>query len=178
MYAALRALADLLPNHVELALKCHLIQSVFTTTNEYLPYDGSRGQRSWANARIVGGNCSPTEDALAFLSDESLEQVLAFPPALDLVGQKDHSHRVLARFWESKSKFVAFALKEKMRDLQKNARAVSGIWFTAAGPAVFKVQKDFAGLFYDFARAPSLDVDDKAQAARIVFVLWIVKTLL
>src|SRR5205807_6817555 len=110
--------------------------------------------------------------------DESLEQVLAFPPALDLGGQKDHSHRVLARFWESKSKFVAFALKEKMRDLQKNARAVSGIWFTAAGPAVFQVQKDFAGLFYDLARAPSLYIDNETQAARIVFVLRIVKTLL
>jgi len=84
----------------------------------------------------------------------------------------------LAQIWESKSKFVACALKESMRDLQKNARAVPGIWLAAAGPAVFKVPKDFAGLFYDSARALSLDVDDKAQAARIVFVLRIVKTLL
>ena len=65
-----------------------------------------------------------------------------------------------------------------MRDLQKDARAVSGIWFTAAGAAVFEVQKDFEGLFYDSARTPSLDIDNEAQAARIVFVLRIVKTLL
>src|SRR3989442_4638610 len=178
MYAALRALADQLPNHIELALKRHLIRSVLTTPDEDLAYHRSRGQRSWANARIVSRHFSPTKNTLAFLSDASLEEPVAFPPALVLVGQKDHSHGVVARTWESKSKFVAFALKEEMRDLQKNARAISGIWFTAAGPAVFQLQKDFAGLFYDLARARSLDVDNKAQAARIVFVPRIVKTLL
>src|SRR5947207_15448332 len=100
MYAALGALADQLANHVELALKRHLIRRVFPTRNEDLPHQRSRGQRSWADARIVSRHCSPTEDALAFLSDNSLEEVFAFVPALVVAGQKDHSHGVVARIWE------------------------------------------------------------------------------
>src|SRR2546422_7849700 len=107
MYAALRALADQLPNHIELALKRHLIRSVLTTPDEDLAYNRSRGQRSWANARIVSRHCSPTKNTLAFLSDDSLEEALAFLPAFVVIGQKDHSHGVVARIWERKSKFVA-----------------------------------------------------------------------
>jgi predicted mannosyl-3-phosphoglycerate phosphatase (HAD superfamily) len=62
--------------------------------------------------------------------------------------------------------------------LQKNSRAIAGIRFTTAGATMFQIREHLDRLLHNSAGLATLDIDDKAQAARIMFVSGVVKTLL
>ncbi len=64
-----------------------------------------------------------------------------------------------------------------MRHLQEDAGAVAGVVVAAAGAAVFEVLEDLDGLAEDVVRFAVLQIDDEADAAGIVFVRGIIKTL-
>src|SRR6185503_17989767 len=67
-------------------------------------------------------------------------------------------------------------LSEKaIGNLDEDAGAVAGVRLAAAGPAVEQVDQDPQALLDDAVRAPSLDVDDEADAARVVLVARIVE---
>jgi predicted mannosyl-3-phosphoglycerate phosphatase (HAD superfamily) len=62
--------------------------------------------------------------------------------------------------------------------LQKNSRAIAGISFTPAGATMFQIREHLDRLLQNSSGLATLDIDDKAQAARIMFVSRVVKTLL
>src|ERR1041384_4998385 len=64
-----------------------------------------------------------------------------------------------------------------MWHLQQHTSAVAGVYFGAAGTAMIKVLQDFDALLQNAVRLASLHVHNEANAAGIVFELWIVKPL-
>src|SRR5262249_5313921 len=113
----------------------------------------------------------------SFLADDLLEQGLELLSLPGVGRQKDHADTVAAGLGERDAHTLAFFLKEAMRDLQQDAGAVSSVLLTAARPAVLQAQQDLDRLADDVVRTPGLEIDDKAHAARIVFVAWIVQAL-
>ena len=71
-------------------------------------------------------------------------------------GQERHSHAVLARGRQGEAQAVAFARKEVVRDLDENARAVTGFGIAAASAAVGQVDQNFDALDNDVVRTCGL----------------------
>ena len=64
-----------------------------------------------------------------------------------------------------------------MRNLHEDAGAVAGKRVGADGAAMGQILQDLEALLDDFVARPGLQVGDEADAAGIVFSLWIVKSL-
>src|SRR5258705_114629 len=67
--------------------------------------------------------------------------------------------------------------KARVRCLDQDAGAVTRIRFATARPPVFQVDQYLQRLAHNGMRPPSLDVDDKADATRVVLVFRVIKAL-
>ena len=73
--------------------------------------------------------------------------------------------------------FGARLLEELVRDLHQNPGAIARVRLAAARAAVAQIHEDRERLADDLVRFPALDVDDKADAAGVVFETRIVQAL-
>ena len=64
-----------------------------------------------------------------------------------------------------------------MGNLHENAGAVAAVFLATASAAMIEILQDHERLLDDFVRLFALDIDDKADAAGIVFETRIVKAL-
>src|SRR5678815_516559 len=67
--------------------------------------------------------------------------------------------------------------QKRVRHLNEDAGAVTGVRLAPARAAVFQVDQDLQRLFDDVMGAMSLDVHDKTHAARVAFGGGVVQTL-
>ena len=67
--------------------------------------------------------------------------------------------------------------EELVRNLHEDAGAVAGKRVGADGAAMGQILQDLEALLDDFVARPGLQVGDEADAAGIVFSLWIVESL-
>jgi hypothetical protein len=120
---------------------------------------------------------TPAEQLLALLAHRLLEEALARLAAGAIGRQKHRTHRVASRRGELDLELVRFLDEEIVRRLHQDARAVTGVGLAAAGTAVLQVQQHLNALLDDVAGLAALDVDDEPDAARVVLVLRVVKSL-
>ncbi len=71
----------------------------------------------------------------------------------------------------------AFPREKLVRNLDQHAGAIAGLRIAAAGAAVSQVDQNLNALDDNVVRLLALDVGDKADAAGIVLVARVVKTL-
>ena len=64
-----------------------------------------------------------------------------------------------------------------MRDLHENAGAVAAVFLTTTSAAMIEILQDHERLLNDFVRLLAFDIDDKADATRVVLETRIVKAL-
>jgi hypothetical protein len=65
-----------------------------------------------------------------------------------------------------------------VRDLKQHARPVARVGFAAACAAMLQIQEHLNRLIDNPARAPTLNVDDEAQTARVMLEPRVVESLL
>ena len=73
--------------------------------------------------------------------------------------------------------FPADLRQKLMWSLEKNARAIAGVGFAAAGAAVVQVHQHLQRLLDNLVRLAAFDVDDETDTTGIVLILRIIKTL-
>ena len=83
----------------------------------------------------------------------------------------------MADRWKFETKPSGFRYKKIMRHLDEDARTVAGVGLAATRPAMVQVDKDLQGVAHQLVGLLAFHVDDKAQPARIVLELRIIKTL-
>jgi hypothetical protein len=64
-----------------------------------------------------------------------------------------------------------------MRNLDQQTRAIPGLGIAPTRSAVNQVLQNLQPLQDDLMRGLAIDVNDKPESARVVFIPWIVKTL-
>jgi hypothetical protein len=69
-------------------------------------------------------------------------------------------------------------LQERVRHLNEHTRAVAGVGLAPTRASMVKIAQNLNGLLHDAVRFPTLYIDDEADAASLVLVPRIVKTLL
>ena len=139
---------------------------------------GLRVARHAADGRAVDGRIAPAEDGEAFLARRSARRCLRTAgAACGSTGQEHHADAVLAGRRQGEAQRGALAREELVRNLDQDAGAVAGFRIAAAGAAVRQVDQDLYALDDDVVRFLTLDVGDEADAAGIVLMAGIVKTL-
>ncbi len=163
---------------VELALKGQIV----------LPQAGSFGDESLPNhrlgrlgrvaeGRVVRGHVAPAQKGLALLLHNLFEPLFAVRPGRRIPGQEGHGHAVRAGLGQGDARLGRDFLKKRVRGLEEDARAVSGVGLAAAGAPMAQVVQDGQGLSDDLVRLFPLDVDHEADAAGVVLMPGIVKAL-
>ena len=84
---------------------------------------------------------------------------------------------VMARFGQRDSCLAHFFGEEAMRDLHEDAAAVTELRVCPDRTAMVEVEQDLQALADDAMGLPALDIGHEADAARVVLVAWVVKSL-
>jgi hypothetical protein len=73
---------------------------------------------------------------------------------------------------------LAFACKEDMRKLQEHSGAIAGLGIAAYRSTVGKISENRHSVVNDLVRTLTINISNKADAARIVFIPWIIEPFL
>ncbi len=169
--------AGFLADDVELALERVLVHVVGPARDEHLPDHGLHFLRAHRQPGVVRRHVAPAEQHLSFARDRALDLLLARHPRRRLLRQEHHADAVLTDGGQRQSLAAADATKERVGNLDQDARAVALQRVGAGGAAVGEVAQDREALRDDRVALLALDVRDEAEPARIVLVRRVVKTL-
>ncbi len=166
-----------LADHVELALEGIGHGHVAAHADEDLPDHRLDAEDGLAQSGVVAGDVAPAEEHLTFGADCALDLLLARQAARRLLGQKHHSHAVLARHRKGHTLLRHFLAEEGIRDLQQDAGTVAGQRIGAGGAAVGEVLEDPQTLLDDTVALLPLDVGDEPDTTGVVLVGRVVQSL-
>ena len=85
-------------------------------------------------------------------------------------GKEQHADSVTARVRQSNSDVGAYSPKKNMGHLKQNARTITGAGVSRDSASVRKIVEKLERLLYNVARTNAVDVRDKPDSARIMFV--------
>ncbi len=125
--------------------------------------------------RVVRWHAPPAEQRLAFFVDDACDERLEGLALRRIVRQEDQAGAVLAGGRQVESEIER--AKEPVRHLQQQAGAVTGVGLAAARAAVLEIDEELQALLDDVVRLLPLQVDDEADAARVLLVLRVVESL-
>ena len=124
-----------LPHHIKLPLKSVLV-SECAASDKYLLDVRLRTSRHAANSGRKARGIAPAQHCQALLAHNALQNSFALQSRMFLHRQKCHPHAISAGKSQFETQFAALAHKELVRDLEKNAGAVSGLGIASAGATV------------------------------------------
>ncbi len=133
--------------------------------------------RTRAERRVVGRHRAPSEQRLPLLGNDAGDDVLDGGALGGIARQKDQAGAVVAGGREGEAEFGLPGTEEAVRHLDEDAGAVARIGLRPAGAAVFEVAQQAQALLDDVVRLASAEVDHKADAAGVLLVLRVVKSL-
>src|SRR5262249_14881229 len=166
-----------LTDHVELALEVPMIAHRLAPANEDLGDVGLDRERAGADEVVVGGDLAPSEQVLAFLVDDGVQEGADPVPLLGISRQEHDPAAVLAGRWQADTQSRALAPQELVGHLEEDAGAVTGVRLAPARAPVQQVDEDLERLAHDRVRAAPLDVHDEADAAGVVLAARVVQAL-
>ena len=91
--------------------------------------------------------------------------------------KEGHADAIGSRFRQREAQLLAFAGEEFVRNLDQDAGAIAGFWIAAAGAAMRQVEQHLDSLLDNVVTFMAADVGDKTNAAGVVLVRGIVKSL-
>ena len=138
---------------------------VHAGTDEHLLEDRLRGLRAVAKQAVVGRHLAPSEQRLPFFLGDARDQFLD-AIAIGFLAREEDEPGAIAAFGRERERHRL--AQERVRRLNENPGAVTGIGLAAARAAVLQVDEDLQCLADDVVRSPALDVYDKAHTAGVV----------
>ncbi len=121
---------------------------------------------------------APPEHRKPLFARDPLQDSFGHQAVRRLHGQEHHAHAIFARRRQREAQLGALPRKEFVRDLNQDSSAIACFRIASARAAMSEVDEDLQSLDDDVMRLHALNIDDKADATCIVFVSWIVETLL
>ncbi len=126
---------------------------------------------------IVHRHVAEAEKLLALFSDHIDDDLLIMLDALRIAREEDMTDGIFAGFRQRHTLLCHFLAEEAVGDLHKDARAITHQRVGTDGAAMRQVLKDEETVLDDLVRLLALHMRDEADAAGIVLVARIVKTL-
>src|SRR5579872_1068937 len=173
----LDAIGGDLANDIELALEIVLVDDIRAAANEELTLRRLRRLDGFAKVAVVDRRVAPTDESLAAFDDSLLENLLACRARLLVARHEELADRILAGRRQGHAELGAFLGEEAMRNLNQSSAAVAKLWIGACRAAMVQVDEDLEAFEQNVMRLAVLEVGDKADAAGIMFVTRIIKSL-
>jgi hypothetical protein len=145
--------------------------------DEHLRDDRARRARRFTDRSIVDRQCTPAEHLEVLFAGDLLDQLSKTFALVLRVRQEDEPGAVFPGRRQGDAERRRDLSEEAIGNLDEDAGAVTGVGLAAARAAVQQVDQHLQPLLDDAVRAPSLDVDDEADTARVVLVTRIVQTM-
>jgi hypothetical protein len=172
------AVQGLLADHQDLALERILVADARAHCHDRLADRRHRRDDAGAEPGHVGRHLAPADKALALGGDPVLDMGGGDAARLLFPRQKAHRNRVMPGRRQVEPGIFRPLPEQRIGDLDQDAGAVADERIGADGAAMVEIDEDFEAAADQIVRLPALDVDDKADAARIVLVPRIVQALL
>ncbi len=125
-----------------------------------------------ASPRRSARSASPA--VLALLANDLLKQTLAGCSVAWVGRQEHHANAVVSWGRQADAGLSARRAAGSDGGLQQDAGTVAGVFLAAAGAAVLQVEEDLDRFLHQIVGFAALQIDNEADAARIVFQLRIV----
>ncbi len=170
------AVQHLLPDRQDLALKSVLIGDVRAGLDDRLGDERHRLDDLDAEPGGVDADIAPGKEGLALGMDVMLDVLDRDGARLLVHRQKAHCHRIAAGGRQGEAALRRPMAQQLVRHLDHAAGAVAHQRVGADRAAMVEVDEDLQAAADDVVRFSALDVDDKADAARIVLVARIVES--
>ena len=164
---------DQTADHIELALEGVLILEFVRCRDKHLADERLRRACRLARVAIVGGDVAPPDHTLALFLDGLLDQLLELDTALVLCGQEHDADRVAPGRRQLDP--GGDATEKRVRDLQQDARAVTGVRVGPGGTAVLEIAESLQTLLDDCVRRLAPELGDQRDTTGVVFVGWVVE---
>ena len=157
--------------HVQLALERLTCVNVGRATQERLQDGGHARLRGGAEVVRVDGHLAPEHQRDAALRAALLERALRIAHARGVVvREEEHGHAVIALVGQKLTLLLGFLAEEAVRDLEQHAGAIAGVALQAGAAAMLKVHEHGKRIVEHGMAALALQVGQRADAARVVFV--------
>ncbi len=125
----------------------------------------------------INGHLTPEEHGKALGGAALLENATSNHDALIVLRAEDHGHAVIALIRKQVTALLGLLAEEAMRDLEKDARAVAGIMLKALAASMLEVNKHRQRIVDHGVRALTLEVRQRANAARVMLKLTTIQAL-
>src|SRR5205085_757030 len=162
---------------VELSFEGHLIRKLCTALDENLPHARLGMARSVSKRTVIRWHIAPADERLAFFGDDFFKKLFTLRALFGVRREKDEARAILAWTRKFEADLLAGLREKGVRHLDEDTSAVPRVGFATASPPMIEVHQDLQPLLDDLMGLASLDIDDEANAAGVVFELRIVKTL-
>ena len=115
----------------------------------------------------IDGDVAPADDPLTLGVDDIFEDALTRGALLGIARQEQAANAEPAVRVQIEAEPLRLAPQERLGQLEQDAGTVAGLGIGAARASVREPSQHLEPLIDDIARARTLDVDDKADAARV-----------
>ncbi len=174
---------DLLADHVQRALEARApvgvcsrgAFAVRSVSDEQLLDDRLTRAGGRAKPGVVSRHDAPAKDFVSVVLNGPLDQRPQSIPIVPAFRQKDEARSVLSRRREREPEGRGDLAQESIGRLNENAGAIARVGLASARAAVQQIEQNLQPLVDDAVRLAALDVDDEANAARVVLVGRVVK---
>lgn len=126
----------------------------------------------------IGGHVAPEEQWNAFSDATVFEDAHGLLKAVFIGGEEEHRNAVGAFVRQKAAALLRFLPKEAMWDLEKDARAVTGVGFQADTAAVLEVHEYGERIVHHLVGTNAFQVRQCADATSIMFERSAVERLL
>ncbi len=162
-------LLDRAAAHVEGAFEVHARRHRIRAADEGLLHRGHAGERCGAQTVSVDRHVAPEEQRDARMGAPFFEDAHARFHAFVVLREEEHGHAVIAFGGQQMAVALRFPAEEAMGDLEEDASAVAGVLFQAGTAAVLEVDERRKRVVEQLVRAFARKVDERGDAAGIVF---------
>ncbi len=173
--APVERVAEELADHEQASLERLDVRDLFAAADEHVEHVRLSGQRGRAKHRIVRRHSSHAQEVLAVLLYDVLEEPQSFLLRGLVLRREEEAHAVVVGLGKADTLVRAGVGEEVVRNLDQDAGAVARVHLAAAGAAVLKVLQGRDAVFDHLVRSPPLEVHQKADAAAVVLVSWVVE---
>ncbi len=166
-----------LPHQVKAAVKVAALVKRLTHGHEDLPDDRLDHLGRRPDKVVIDRHIAPPQHHHRVLADDLLHRPFAHQPRRAILRQEHHPDRIIPRLRQSDPELLRFLAEELIRHLHEYACTVAAVLFTPAGAAVVHVLEHQQRVGDELVRRDPLHLTDKPNAARVMFVSWVVQSL-
>ena len=173
-----RSLFEFFTDNIKRAVKCDTGLGLVAPADEDLRDIRTVLLRGHADRAFVDRCITPAENDLTFFFDRLIDDLHALFTCIALSRKEDHSDTVITELGECDIFFGTNFSEKSIRDLKEHTCTVTGVLVAALTTTVCQICKNLKTVFHSLVGTLAVNVHDKTDTARIVFIFWRIQSLL